>query len=213
MFKKPEKRGECFKTRSNLPKNSPCPFVSCVYNNFLEIAFNKAGPYIRYCQKDSSGKTITDPLLVDPKKSCTLDIVDFNLSGINELGEDISSGMTNDEISNVLGLSRESVRLTYYNAINKIKVLVNEDFFPANNIDLIVTQEELELDFSIQNYRVNKWLTNGLLYTEKDDIVLIDARDLYSFLKQNISERNSFKRSTDELLDKYGIKDLIRNKS
>lgn len=91
--KMPKKRREC----KDVPR--PCPYVSCKYNTYIEI------------EQDG---TITipnkEPWDVDPKKSCVLDII-----------EDNKSGLSNQQIAEVLDLSRETVRIRVINALSRAK--------------------------------------------------------------------------------------------
>lgn len=94
LLQRPKVRSDC----ASIPR--PCPFVSCQYNNYLDI------------QKDGTIKHL--PMYVeemDPETSCALDAV----------GPRGGMAYTDDEISVITGIETSEVRVLVDTAIRRLR--------------------------------------------------------------------------------------------
>tara|TARA_R100000808_G_C2130895_1_gene140138 strand:+ start:51 stop:845 length:795 start_codon:yes stop_codon:yes gene_type:complete len=101
--------------RRKCPIKRPCAYVSCKYNNYLDV--------------NENGKIIynypgIEPWEVPKDESCVLDIAEDINEEISE-GKRIS-GLSNEEIANILNCSRETIRLIEIQAISKLRYLYKE---------------------------------------------------------------------------------------
>lgn len=184
--------------RESCPKERPCAYVSCVYNTYLDV--------------DNNGNILfnqgsLEPWEVNPKTSCVLDIADRIEEGF--FYNKRSKGLSNKEIGDLLGgISRESIRLIELSARKRIAFLYNIDEDSMNVYEEIrFTEDELKRDLGIKKVSFNKWIRNGLAFTQVDGKYVITLEALHDFFRCNYREYYVLN-ITEEIRDKYKLKIL-----
>jgi hypothetical protein len=94
---RPKKRSDCAK----VPR--PCPFVSCLWNNYLDVKDGKIHHQLPMAPED-----------VPAEVSCSLDL-------IGAYPEDLGVSFTEEEIAAILGVKPVDVKQVFEGAIRKLR--------------------------------------------------------------------------------------------
>lgn len=98
------------RTRAECGMERPCPFVGCKYHLYLDVT-------------DKGSIVLNQPEIdvCDLSHSCALDIVDNLKNG--------KSGLTLEEVGDILSLTRERVRQIEVQSLGKMWRRLGKDFF------------------------------------------------------------------------------------
>lgn len=169
-MERPKTRADC----ANIPR--PCPFVGCLYNNYLDVRGNRVR-ILHDC----------DPLDINPQTSCALDVADN------------TDGLSLSEVGDILGLSGEMVRIIQDTALNKIKTFLSEQYeddvfdlieretVTDKNISEFVFISDLQDDFGLSDKTIDKWKSLGLSVNYYSENEVVSKKCLSEFFDINIS--------------------------